>query len=123
MEMGSKVEQAISNSPLKAESQTQHEGMPGMQMAKPDVSKDANSVPGFPQDAFMEGPMMAMDNVVDKPENFGLRPGWSGFMAGMMTFVRVLPPDKYDKIMELRAKQRDKKPMENMPGMEHSNHE
>ena len=39
------------------------------------------------------------------------------------SFVRVLPPDKYDKIMELRAKQQGKKPMENMPGMEHPNHE
>jgi hypothetical protein len=91
----------------------------GMQMGKPEVSKDANSVPGFPQDAFMEGPMMAMDKMVDKPENFGLRPGWSGFMAGMMTFVRVLPPDKYDQIMELRKKQEGNKPMKmDMPGME-----
>src|SRR6266436_1676506 len=69
----------------------------GMQMGKPEVTADANSVPGFPQDAFMEGPMMAMDQMVDKPENFGLRPGWSGFMAGMMTFVRVLPEAKYDQ--------------------------
>jgi hypothetical protein len=45
-----------------------------------------NSVPGFPQDAFMEGPTMAMDQMVDKPQNFGLHTGWSGFMAGMMTF-------------------------------------
>src|SRR6266852_7383016 len=123
MGVGSTAEQAVSNSPLKEERQTQHEGMPGMQMAKPDVSKDANSVPGFPQDAFMEGPMMAMDQMVDKPENFGLLPGWSGFMAGMMSFVRVLPPGKYDKIMELKAKQQGKKPMENMPGMEHPDHE
>jgi hypothetical protein len=94
--------------------------MQGMQMGKPEVSKDANSVPGFPQDAFMEGPMMAMDQMVDKPENFGLRPGWSGFMAGMMTFVRVLPPDKYDQIMELRKKQEGNNPMKmEMPGMEH----
>jgi hypothetical protein len=100
-----------------------HDDMQGMQMAAPEVSKDANAVPGFPQDAFMEGPMMAMDKMVDKPENFGLRPGWSGFMAGMMTFVRVLPPDKYDKIMELKAKQQGKKPMDNMPGMERQNHE
>jgi manganese oxidase len=92
----------------------------GMQMGKPDVSKDANSVPGFPQDAFMEGPMMAMDQMVDKPENFGLRAGWSGFMAGMMTFVRVLPQDKYDHIMELRKNKEGNKPMKmDMPGMEH----
>src|SRR6266849_2109770 len=77
---------------LRQGSAMQHQDMPGMQqqgmqMGKPEVSKDANSVPGFPQDAFMEGPMMAMDKMVDKPENFGLRPGWSGFMAGMMKFV------------------------------------
>ena len=105
----------------------QHQGMSGMQnqgmqMGKPEVSKDANSVPGFPQDAFMEGPMMAMDQMVDKPENFGLRPGWSGFMTGMMTFVRVLPQDKYDQIMELRKKQEGKKPMKmDMQRMEHKN--
>jgi FtsP/CotA-like multicopper oxidase with cupredoxin domain len=94
----------------------------GMSMSPgaPDVSKDANSIPGFPQDAFMEGPMMEMDKMVDKPETYGLRPGWSGFMGGMMTFVRVLPPDKYDKIMELREKQRGKKPNVGMPKMEDS---
>jgi len=123
MGVGSTAEQRISNSPLKARNPMQHQDMPnmqGMQMGKPDVSKEANSVPGFPQDAFMEGPMMAMDQIVDKSENFGLRPGWSGFMAGMMTFVRVLPPDKYDQIMELRKKQNGNKPMKmDMPGMEH----
>jgi manganese oxidase len=116
--VGSTAEQAVSNSPLSAgSSMQQHQDMPGMQMRPPDVSKDANSVPGFPQDAFMEGPMMAMDRMVDKPENYGLRPGWSGFMAGMMTFVRVLPPDKYDQIMELRQKQQGKK-----TGAEYAHH-
>jgi hypothetical protein len=120
MGVGSTAEQAMSNSPLSEGSlRQQHEDMPGMQMAAPDVSTDANSVPGFPQDAFMEGPMMAMDQMVDKPENYGLRLGWSGFMAGMMTFVRVLPPDKYDQIMELRQKRQGKKPMPSIPRMEH----
>src|SRR5579864_924812 len=119
MGVGSIAEQATSNSQLKASTPMQHQDT---QMSAPDVSKDANSVPGFPQDAFMEGPMMAMDQMVEKPENYGLRPGWSGFMAGMMTFVRVLPPDKYDRIMELRQKQIGKKPMPDMPGIEH-NHE
>src|SRR6266851_6617736 len=78
MGVGSTAEQTMSNSPLKAGNPVQHPDTPdmqrqGMQMGKPDVSKDANSVPGFPQDAFMEGPMMAMDQMVDKPENFGLR--------------------------------------------------
>jgi hypothetical protein len=44
--------------------------------------------------------MMAVDNLVEKPQNYGLRPGWSGFMQGMMTFVRVLPPEEYDQMME-----------------------
>ena len=83
--------------------------MPGMDHGEMkmnvDVSPDANSVPGFPQDAFMSGPMMAMDQMVAKPENDGLRPGWSGFIQGMMTFVRVLPPDQYQRIMDLKAAQ------------------
>jgi hypothetical protein len=33
------------------------------------------------------------------PENYGLRPGWSPFMQGMMSFMRVLPPDKYDEVV------------------------
>ena len=69
------------------------------QMAQDDIAKNANDVPNFPQDAYMEGPMMAMDEMVDRPENYGLRTGWSGFMQGMMTFVRVLPPDKYDEVI------------------------
>jgi manganese oxidase len=124
--VGSTAEQTVANSPLTAGKPMPHQDIPNMQamqMAKPEVSKDANAVPGFPQDAFMEGPMMAMDQMVDKPENFGLRPGWSGFMAGMMTFVRVLPPDKYDRIMELRKKREGNNPMKmNMPGTE-QNHE
>ena len=59
-----------------------------------EVAKDANNVPGFPQDAYMEGPGMSMDARVDKPENYLLRPGWSGFMQGMMTFLRVPAPRK-----------------------------
>ncbi len=96
----------------------QHGEMQGMQHGEEEVPENANQVPGFPQDAFMEGPMMAMDKVVDKPENYGLRPGWSGFMQGMMTFVRVLPPDMYDKIMAMRA-QRSPDKQQQMPGMEH----
>jgi FtsP/CotA-like multicopper oxidase with cupredoxin domain len=64
-----------------------------------ETSPSANNVPNFPQDAYMEGPMMNMDRLVDKPENFGLRPNWSRFMQGMMTFVRVLPPEQYDQVV------------------------
>ncbi len=93
-----------------------------MQMGNADVSKDANSVPGFPQDAFMESPAMAMDAMVEKPETYGLRPGWSGYMQGMMTLIRVLPPDQYDHIISLRAKQAGASPaaMPNMPEQQKS---
>jgi hypothetical protein len=90
--------------------------MPGMTMPgtnMPQVPKNANQVPLFPQDAFMEGPMMAMDRMVEKPETYGLPAGWSGFVGGMMTLVRVLPADKYEKIMELKAKQPAQRPPEN----------
>lgn len=69
----------------------------GRQMRE--IAPGAGDVPNFPQDAFMEGPMMSMDDKVEKPENYGLAPGWSAYMQGMMTFVRVLPPDRYDRIV------------------------
>jgi FtsP/CotA-like multicopper oxidase with cupredoxin domain len=75
--------------------------MPEMQM--PEMPMGANQVPLFPQDAFMESPMMAMDKEVDKPENHGLPAGWSGYVGGMMTLVRVLPPPEFDVIMNLKA--------------------
>jgi FtsP/CotA-like multicopper oxidase with cupredoxin domain len=60
------------------------------------IAPDANSVPGFPQDAFME---MGMDDAVAKPETYGLPPNWSAGMMGMMTLIRVLPDKEYDEIM------------------------
>ncbi len=101
--VGSTQEMARTNGPLaQSDADKSMANMPGMSM--PVLPKDANKVPLFPQDAFMEGPMMAMDKEVDKPEVYGLPAGWSGFVGGMMTLVRVLPPDKYDKIMELKAR-------------------
>lgn len=71
------------------------------------IAPDASSVPGFPQDAFME---MGMDEAVAKPETYGLPPNWSAGMMGMMTLVRVLSPDKYDEIMAMKQKPGEKKP-------------
>jgi manganese oxidase len=118
MGVASALEEFTSNGPMSREQTAKSDSSTaGMQMdtSKADVSKDANSVPGFPQDAFMEGPAMAMDAMFEKPETYGLRPGWSGFMGGMMTLVRVLPPDQYDHIMQLRANQSEKP--QQMPGM------
>ena len=75
-----------------------------MKAQEKETSPNANDVPNFPQDAFMEGPMMNMERLVSKPENLGLRPNWSRFMQGMMTFVRVLPPEQYDEIVAAMQK-------------------
>jgi manganese oxidase len=108
MGVGSAFDQAMSNGPTS--SRQTGDATPAMQgmtidAGKAQVSQDANSIPGFPQDAYMEGPAMAMDSMFQKPETDGLRPGWSGFAQGMMTLVRILPPDRYNRIMELRSQQ------------------
>jgi manganese oxidase len=118
MGVGSTNDQPTSNGPggkQNAATKTDMPGSQGMQMNESDIAPNADSVPGFPQDAYMEGPMMAMDEMVDKPENYGLLAGWSGFMQGMMTFVRVLPPDRYDEVMR-RIQQGEKQSTPNMSG-------
>lgn len=92
--VGSTHDRTYSNTTLP-----QHDHMQGMSMGG-EIAPDANRVPGFPQDAYMEGPMMAVKSVEEEPYNYGLRPGWSGFMQGMMTLVRVLPPDRYDQVIQ-----------------------
>jgi hypothetical protein len=98
--VGNASDTASTNGPLSQEKAMA--AMPGMQdmsNMQMDIAPNANEVPNFPQDAYMEGPMMTMDHVVDRPENYGLKSGWSGSMQGMMTFVRVLPSDKYDEVI------------------------
>jgi hypothetical protein len=51
-------------------------------------------VPGFPQDM-----MMPMDDAVAKAATYGLPKDWTAATQGMMTLVRVLPPDTYDEVM------------------------
>src|SRR5882724_7766936 len=129
MGVGSESDMTNSNGPTSqhaAMDAMQHDG--GMKMAPLQVDPHANAVPNYPQDAFMEGPMMNMDGMVDKPENYGLPAGWTEYMQGMMTFVRVLPADKYDEVMRLVAESKPVKssapksepsamPMHHHPGM------
>jgi hypothetical protein len=61
---------------------------------------NAGMFPGYPQDM-----MMVMDDVVAKPETYGMRPGWTSGTMGMMTLVRVLQPEMFDRIQELKAEQ------------------
>jgi hypothetical protein len=114
--VGSTTEMPMTNGPIsQKEADKAMAAMPGMDhgamqgmsgMTMPKLPDNADKVPLFPQDAYMEGPMMAMDKEVTKPETYGLPPGWSGFVGGMMTLVRVMPPEQYDKIMSLRAEQK-----------------
>jgi manganese oxidase len=106
MGVGSTADTATTNGPLHDHHAMQGmagmqgmQGMQGMHSMASDVASNANTVPGFPQDAFMEGPAMAIDAMVEQPANYGLRAGWSGYMMGMMTFLRVLRPDQYDDVV------------------------
>ena len=65
------------------------------------IAPDAGSVFGFPQDGFMN---MSMDEAAGhSPEFMELPPNWSVGMQGMMTLLRVMPSDKYQRY--LAAKQ------------------
>lgn len=81
--------------PRTMEAQMPSPAQPG-QTAPP----NAGMFPGYPQDMFM-----VMDDAVAKPETYGLRPGWSGGTMGMMTIIRVLEPELFDKIQQLKAEQ------------------
>jgi FtsP/CotA-like multicopper oxidase with cupredoxin domain len=73
------------------------------------IAPDANEVPGFPQDAFME---MGMDKAVYRPENYGLPPNWSANVMGMMALLRVVPDELYDKIMAMNARGESQPPQQ-----------
>ena len=92
--VGAAGEQPVPNLPLP--------GGPSPAFMQPGGAQAPNQgmFPGYPQDMFM-----VMDDLVAKPETYGLRRGWSGGTMGMMTIVRVLQPDLFDKIQELKAEQ------------------
>jgi FtsP/CotA-like multicopper oxidase with cupredoxin domain len=104
MGVASTSDMATTNGPLSQHAM--HESMAGMQIGQGmqmnpnETAANANSVPNFPQDAFMEGSMMNMDAMVATPANAGLLPGWSAQMQGMMTLIRVLPQPDYNRMMQ-----------------------
>jgi manganese oxidase len=84
-----------------------HEGhaMPGQagDVMYPVDDPQKKQVPGYPQDMWMD-----MSHWVPKKAEFhGLRPTWDRAMMGMMTLVRVLPPELYDQIMEMKSKEQE----------------
>lgn len=60
------------------------------------TEEEKKKIPGYPQDM-----MMIVDDDVAKPETWGLAPGWTASVMGMMTLVRVLPEDRYNKIVAM----------------------
>ncbi len=120
MGIGTEFERARTNLPLQQQSETQnvehdmqHMGHDMQAMGK--ATGNPWLVPGYPQDHFHP-----MDEAVAKPETYGLRLMWSGHMMGMMTLVRVLPPDLYDKVMALVKQRPTEAP--NIPASMHNHH-
>jgi manganese oxidase len=87
--VGAEAERQVTNAPLAS-------------MPKPieplSQAPNAGMFPGYPQDM-----VMVMDDLVAKPETYGLRPGWTAGTMGMMTIVRVLTPEMFDTIQQLKA--------------------
>jgi len=98
MALGAAAQQGPAPAPDQAPAgQGGHAGHAGMQHGTI-AAPNAWEVKGFPQDMWM-----VMDHLVDhKPENYGLRKEWTASMMGMMTLVRVLEPEMFDKIAELK---------------------
>src|SRR5438093_692288 len=61
----------------------------------------APRVPGFPQDMMDMMGMHPPEHVkrISKPETRGMRRPWFTGVEGLMTVLRVLPAELYDKVM------------------------
>jgi FtsP/CotA-like multicopper oxidase with cupredoxin domain len=64
--------------------------------------RDGRKVPGYPQgmmDMPMEMPEEKLRKLTGKRETRGMRRDWYTGVEGLMTVVRVLPPDLYEQVM------------------------
>ena len=92
--MGMTQREKPTSSMVGMEMGKKHEHQGSMTMTG--MKEERKRVPGFPQDMWMP-----MDEAVVKPETYGLAKDWSGAVMGMMTLVRVLPPEMYEKVTSL----------------------
>jgi manganese oxidase len=103
---------AATNDPQAlSQMQTLANSVPFQHVHHAPIAENAEHIPGFPQDAFMD---MGMDDAVAKPETYGLPRNWSANMMGMMTLVRVLPDEKFDEILAMRKRARTDHPAQSM---------
>lgn len=85
-------------------------------MAMGNQNDPRHKVPGFPQDMMeMHGMMHSEDEMkkINKPQARGMRRNWFTGVQGMMTIVRVLPSDLYDRVLSDDA---HVEPGESVPG-------
>src|SRR5262249_52050443 len=84
----------------------------------------AKQVPGSPQDMFaMVEYSEAERKKLNKPETRGMRRDWYKGVEGLMTVIRVLPPDLYEKVVSGKG---DVPPGASVPGSgpgKHKGHE
>ena len=75
-------------------------GQPGMGGHEGHGGPGGKTVPGFPQDMSMMD-MYTPEQVMKlrRPETRGMRKNWFTGVEGLMSVVRVLPPDLYDKVV------------------------
>ena len=95
--VGAETDRNLANMPMARMLQ------PAAAQAEAAGAPNAGMFPGYPQDM-----LMVMDDMVAKPETYGLRRGWSAGTMGMMTIVRVLEADLFDRIQQLKAEQAGK---------------
>ena len=64
-------------------------------------AKSGLLVPGYPQDMMDMHGMYSPEHIAkfNKPETRGMRDDWYAGVEGLMTVLRVLPPDLYDQVM------------------------
>jgi FtsP/CotA-like multicopper oxidase with cupredoxin domain len=87
-----------------AKSHEQHAGHgPAAPQMKPDAKRtiDPYTVPGYPQDSGMHAMMSQeqIQKIVSNPLARGMAPQWHMGVMGLMTVVRVLPPDLYENVI------------------------
>jgi hypothetical protein len=75
-------------------------GMAGMK-DMPGMDMSAERVPGYPADMMDMHGMYSSAEIqkFNKPETRGMRRNWFEGLEALMTVVRVLPPDLYDKVV------------------------
>jgi FtsP/CotA-like multicopper oxidase with cupredoxin domain len=115
--MGVTQQQATYVCPMHPEVTSDKPGKcPKCGMALVPTSMGAKRIKGYPQDMWMP-----MDEAfANKPETYGLAKDWTAATMGMMTYVRVLPPDKYEEIMAMIKEGKVTKPQA-APSHKHDN--